>query len=91
MLFTPAHEMLTHLRAARADQTLERKLLRYTTPSLLIIDDLGLRPLRGDQPMDLYEVIRRRYERGSIIFTSVLPHRNRDSGGWWDKESAMYS
>jgi DNA replication protein DnaC len=77
VLFTSAHDMLTQLRAARADQSLERKLLRYTTPTLLIIDDLGLRPLRGDEPMDLYEVIRRRYERGSIIFTS-----NRHTDEW---------
>ena len=75
--YTSAHDMLVQLRAARADDTLERKLLRYTAPDLLIIDDLGLRPLRGDEPLDLYEVIRRRYERGSILITS-----NRDTPEW---------
>jgi DNA replication protein DnaC len=34
---------------------------------LLVIDDLGLRPLRGDESSDLYEIIRLRYERGSTI------------------------
>lgn len=77
VVFTSAHDMLTQLRAARADDTLERRLLRYTTPDLLIIDDLGLRPLRGDEPIDLYEVIRRRYERGSLLVTS-----NRDTTEW---------
>ena len=77
VLFTSAHDMLTQLRAARADQTIERKLQKYTAPTLLIVDDLGLRPLRGDEPMDLYEVIRRRYEQGSIIFTS-----NRHTDEW---------
>src|SRR5690606_8765377 len=41
-----------------------------TSPALLIIDDLGLRPLVGDEPLDLYEIIRCRYERGSMIITS---------------------
>ena len=58
------------LRAARADQTYDKKLLRYTAPDLLIVDDLGLRPLDGDEPIDLYEIIRARYERGAVIMTS---------------------
>lgn len=72
-LYTPAHEMLGQLRAARGDNSYDRKLLRFTTPELLIIDDLGLRPLTRDEPVDLYEIIRARYERGSTIITS-----NRD-------------
>jgi DNA replication protein DnaC len=68
--YTSAHEMLGQLRASRADNTHDRKLLRLTKPDLLIVDDLGLRPLKHDEPMDLYDVISRRYERGSIIITS---------------------
>ena len=45
-------------------------MLRFTTPDLLIVDDLGLRSLSGDEPIDLYDIIRQRYERGSIIITS---------------------
>jgi DNA replication protein DnaC len=69
-LYTSSHDMLTQLRAARADQSYERKLLRFTSPELLILDDLGLRPLTGDEPLDLYELIRRRYERGAMVITS---------------------
>lgn len=68
--YVSAHQMLSQLRAARADQTLDKKMLRFTSPDLLIVDDLGLRPLDGDEPIDLYEVIRARYERGSMIVTS---------------------
>jgi DNA replication protein DnaC len=68
--YLSANEMLTTLRAARADDSLERKMLRFTSPDLLVIDDLGLRPLIADEPIDLYEVIRKRYERGSTIMTS---------------------
>ena len=73
VLYVPAHDMLRQLRASRADGSFDRKLLRFTTPALLVIDDLGLRPLVGDEHVDLYEVIRQRYERGSIVITS-----NRD-------------
>ncbi len=70
VLYTSAHAMLTQLRAARADNTHERKLQRFANADLLVIDDLGLRPLVGDEPIDLYEIIRQRYERGSTIITS---------------------
>jgi len=69
-LHIAAHEMLTQLRASRADQSYDKKLGRFTAPDLLIVDDVGLRPLAGDEPIDLYEVIRRRYERGAMIVTS---------------------
>ena len=68
--YVSAHRMLSTLRASRADQSYDRKLLRFTSPDLLIIDDLGLRPLEGEEPIDLYEVIRQRYERGAMIVTS---------------------
>jgi DNA replication protein DnaC len=76
--YIAAHDMLTQLRASRADQTYDKKLARFTSPDLLILDDLGLRPLTGDEPIDLYEIIRSRYERGAMILTS-----NRDTAEWY--------
>lgn len=73
VLFAGAHEMFTQLRAARADNSYDRRMLRFTTPDLLIVDDLGLRKLQYDEPLDLYELIRLRYERAATIVTS-----NRD-------------
>lgn len=70
VLYVTAQAMLAELRAARADHSFERRLLKFTSPDLLIVDDLGLKPLRGDEPGDLYEVIRHRYERGALIVTS---------------------
>lgn len=78
VLYVQAAELLGELRAARADHSYERRLLRFTAPELLIVDDLGLRPLRGDEPGDLYEVIRRRYERGAMVITS-----NRSVEEWF--------
>jgi DNA replication protein DnaC len=73
VLYTGATPMFAQLRAARGDGSFDRRLLKYTSPDLLIIDDLGLMPLRGDEPADLYEIIRQRYEHGAMIITS-----NRD-------------
>ena len=70
VFYTSAHRMLSDLRAARADQTYDKKMLRVTSPDVLVIDDLGLRPLELDEPIDLYEIIRQRYEIGSMIVTS---------------------
>lgn len=70
VFYTSAHQMFTKLRASRADDSLERVMNRYVSPDLLILDDLGLRALSHDEPMDLYEVIRQRYEKGSLIITS---------------------
>jgi hypothetical protein len=47
VLYTSAHQMLIGLRAARADDSHERKLARLVDVDLLIIDDLGLRGLTG--------------------------------------------
>ena len=70
VLFVTAQQVFNQLRAARADQSYERKLARFTTPDLLIIDDLGLRPLRYDEPEDFFEIIRQRYEKRAMIVTS---------------------
>lgn len=74
-----AVELSAALHAARADESYEAALKRFVKPDLLIVDDLGLRPLRGEAPYDLYEVIRRRYERGATIWTS---NRDVDGGEW---------
>ena len=70
VLFIAAQRLFAQLRGSRADQSYEKKLLRFTTPDVLVIDDLGLRPLERDEPLDLYEIIRARYEVGSMIITS---------------------
>lgn len=70
VLHVVAQDLFKQLRAARADGSHDRRMLRFTMPDLLIIDDLGLRPLRDDEPVDLYEIIRTRYERHSTMITS---------------------
>lgn len=70
VLFISAQKVFTSLRAARADDSYDRVIARYTRPDLLVLDDLGLRALVQDEPLDLYELIRCRYEQGAILVTS---------------------
>lgn len=70
VLYVTAHDMFRQLRAARGDGTHDRRMKRFTSPDLLIIDDLGLRVLVQDEPIDLYDIIRLRHERASTIITS---------------------
>lgn len=70
VLFIRAADLFNDLRASRADNSVTRRMQRYLNVDVLIIDDLGLRPLQHTDTIDLYDVIRGRYERGSIVLTS---------------------
>ncbi len=79
VVFVAAARMLSHLHGGRADGTYERRLLTYTRPDLLVLDDFGLKPLVPPAPEDFYDVINERYERGAVIITS-----NRAFSEWPD-------
>jgi DNA replication protein DnaC len=70
VLVLKAAKMFKTLYAARADNSLEKELLKLIAPSLLVIDDFGLERLNPEQAHDFYEIISERYERGSTILTS---------------------
>lgn len=46
------------------------KMRTYTGPSVLVIDELGYLPMDQTSAHWIFEVVTRRYERGSIILTS---------------------
>ena len=71
------HRLLLELYASRADGGYERLMKKVGMVDLLILDDLGLRPISREGADDLYEIIHRRYEKGSIILTS-----NRSPSEW---------
>ena len=77
--YVSATDLMTSLRTGRGDGSYDRKLDKLVSVELLIIDDLGLRPLRGDEPYDFHEIVRRRHERHATIITS-----NRDVDEWGD-------
>ncbi|MFN3078069.1 MAG: ATP-binding protein [Alphaproteobacteria bacterium] len=70
VLFLNVHQMLSYLNSGRADGSYPKRLAGYLRVDLLVLDDLGLRPISPAGAEDLYEVIRGRYEQGSIVVTS---------------------
>ncbi len=70
VLSASTHRLLASLFAARADGSYPRRLAKLGSVDLLILDDFGLRPVSPTGAEDLYEIIQRRYEQGSILLTS---------------------
>jgi len=73
VLFTKAIKLFRYLHGGRADNSFERRAKRYTSVQLLIIDDVGLKPLTPTQSDDFYEILSERYLKKSTIFTSNRP------------------
>ena len=72
-LYQRAPRMLDDLAIARGDGRLARLLAAWARVSVLVIDDLLLRPLTPDQAADLLEVIEDRAGLRATIITSQLP------------------
>ncbi len=77
VLSSSTHRLLARLLASRADGSYPRLFAKLGTVDLLILDDFGLRPISAQGAEDLYELIARRYEHGSILLTS-----NRAPAEW---------
>ena len=73
VLFDKTARVLSDLGAGHLDATWERRLRRYLSPDLVILDDFGLRGFTERQGEDLYELISERVRRGSTIVTSNRP------------------
>lgn len=70
VLFANAIDVVNTLSAAQLKGTLKTELRRYTTPSLLLLDEVGYLPIDQHGADLLFQVISARYERGSIVLTT---------------------
>jgi DNA replication protein DnaC len=70
VLFANAIDVINSLNAAQTAGTLKRELRKYTSPALLILDELGYLPIDQRGADLLFQVISARYERGSIVLTT---------------------
>lgn len=77
VLFTTAAGLIATLTKAHAEGRLEEKLKFFTTPRLLIIDEIGYLPIERLGANLFFQLISRRYERGPMILTS-----NQSFGAW---------
>jgi DNA replication protein DnaC len=76
VLFVTAAEMIDQLRTEVAQSTFRRKLTRYASPQLLVIDEVGYLAYDHHAADLLYKVVDRRYEKKSIVLTTNLGFRN---------------
>ncbi len=70
VLFTQVSEMLQALYFSKADNSFYQKLGYYLAPDLLILDELGFKKIPAYSADDFFEVISKRYEKGSVIITT---------------------
>jgi DNA replication protein DnaC len=75
--FTSLDDMVRHLTAADDIGRLTRKLHTYLRPNVLVIDEVGYQPLERAQANLVFQVISKRYEKGSTLLTS-----NKSFGEW---------
>jgi DNA replication protein DnaC len=76
-LFISATALITTLGRALAEGRLEERLKLLTQPQLLIVDEIGYLPIDRQGANLFFQLVSRRYERGSIILTS-----NQSLGAW---------
>jgi DNA replication protein DnaC len=75
-LFTTAMNLINHLSASLADHSLLKAMKTFTSPRLLIIDELGYLPVDKQGAELLFQVISNRYECGSIVITTNRAFRD---------------
>jgi len=69
-LFTTLSQLAEALETASYPSLVRQRLRRYTTPSVLIIDEVGYTRLTPEQSHHFFELVTARYEQGSILLTS---------------------
>lgn len=70
VLFSTAIDAINTLAAAQAAGRLKVELKKFVSPSMLILDELGYLPIDKHGADLLFQVISKRYEKGSTIITS---------------------
>ena len=68
--FTTLDDLVRRLRAAEATGRFSRQLQAFLRPAVLIVDEVGYLPLDRVEANMVFQLVSRRYERGSIILTS---------------------
>jgi len=77
VLFTTATSLITVLAKAENDGVLNEKLSFFAKPKLLIVDELGYLPFERRSAHLFFQLVNRRYERGSMLITT-----NQAVGQW---------
>ena len=68
--FATAADLVASLMRAHQENRLDEKLKQLVQPKLLILDEIGYLPLDRLGANLFFQLVSRRYERGSILLTS---------------------
>lgn len=71
--FISAAELANQLMEAKDARNLSKVILRYATPDVLVLDELGYLPLTKAEAELLFQVFSKRQEHKPIIVTTNLP------------------
>lgn len=72
--FISAADMMLQLAAAKAQGRLKEYFNRAVLgPKLLVVDEIGYLPFGRDEATLFFNLVAKRYERGSMVLTSNLP------------------
>lgn len=65
--FTSLDDMVRNLKTAEAAGRLTSKLGSYLRPAVLVVDEVGYQPLERAEANLVFQVISKRYKKGSIL------------------------
>lgn len=68
--FTSLDDLVRRLRTAEATGRFNRQLGAYLRPAVLVVDEVGYLPLDRAEANMVFQLVSRRYERGTMIITS---------------------
>jgi DNA replication protein DnaC len=68
--FTTLDDLIRNLKEAEASGRFAKKLQTYLKPAVLVLDEVGYLPLARPDANMVFQLVARRYERGSILLTS---------------------
>ena len=77
--FTTAQDLVNELKKGLEEGRLQKRMRRYIQPKLLLIDEMGYLSMDKTGSTLFFQLISRRYEKGSIILTS-----NKSFVDWGD-------
>ena len=70
VLFVTATALLASLSRAAAEGKLGEQITFFSKPKLLVVDELGYLPLEKQTANLFFQLVSRRYERGSMLITT---------------------
>jgi len=76
-MFLHINDLIDKINCAKADGSINLLMNSLLNTDLIILDEIGFKKIPNDSIDGFFEVIRKRYEKGSIIITT-----NRNFEDW---------